>query len=92
MIDGSPTIISIAERPELHPRLEPIMFAAWDDFMLNDPVGNRLWGKLFTIFPDYQFVLLDEARDSSRCLDDIGEVELVRPHGGSGTRGARSLG
>ena len=59
MTDPAHTIISIAERPELEPRLDPIMFRSWADFMLNDPVGNRLWNKLFSVFPDYQFVLLD---------------------------------
>ena len=52
-------LTTAAETDGLLARCEPLMQASWSLFMMNDPVGNRLWGKLYEAFPDYQFVLQD---------------------------------
>ena len=51
--------ITAAESDDMNERCKPLMVASWLPFMMNDPIGNRLWGKLFEVFPDYQFVLED---------------------------------
>lgn len=33
--------------------------ASWPEFMLHDPVADRLWDDLFMRFPEYQFALVD---------------------------------
>lgn len=54
------TAVTIAERPDLLEQAQLVIGAAWPEFMLHDPVANRHWGVLYTIFPDYQFVLCDD--------------------------------
>ncbi len=54
------TIVTLAERPDLIPAADQIAPQAWPEFMLNDAVANRLWDRLVTDLPDYQFVLLDQ--------------------------------
>jgi len=53
------TVATFAERPDLIETAEDITPKAWPEFMLNDAVANRLWDRLATDLPDYQFVLLD---------------------------------
>lgn len=58
------TIVTAAEAPDMLQRCEPLMVAAWPLFMLNDPVGNRLWGKLYDFFPEYQFMLVERETEA----------------------------
>lgn len=54
-------IATIADRPDLLKQAQHVIDAAWPGFMLHDPVANRHWFALYTTFPDYQFVLCDDA-------------------------------
>ena len=60
---------------------------AWPEFMLHDPVADELWSRLFTIFPEYQFALLDvstnrvAAMGNSLALNWDGNPEDL-PEGG----------
>ena len=53
------TFVTHTERPDLQPQLFPLIAEAWPKFMLEDPVANRNWPRLFSDFPDFQVVLLD---------------------------------
>jgi GNAT superfamily N-acetyltransferase len=54
-------IVTSAERRDLLDQYEgEIVAAAWPEFMLNDHVANRLFGKLYDVFPEYQFMLVDD--------------------------------
>lgn len=48
-----------SQRPELVEQANALNPSVWPEFMLNDPVANRLWHRLEEVFPDYQFVLCD---------------------------------
>jgi len=54
-------LVTVAERPDLEPQTGAITTEAWPEFMLNDPVANRLWGRLVQDFPAFQILLLDDA-------------------------------
>ena len=51
--------VTIAEQPDLADRLGPLIDSIWPEYMLQDPVGNAHWPRLFSDFPENQFVLLD---------------------------------
>jgi GNAT superfamily N-acetyltransferase len=53
-------IFSHAERPELVERREEAVGGAWDAFMYEDPIANRLWDEQYERFPDLQLYLVDD--------------------------------
>lgn len=57
------TVATLSERPDLLETADQVSLLAWPEFMLNDPVANRLWDRLADDLPDYQFVLLDAAEN-----------------------------
>jgi GNAT superfamily N-acetyltransferase len=57
------SFVTAAEANDMYQRCEPLMLASWSLFMMNDPVGNRLWVKLYDVFPEYQFMLVDRRTD-----------------------------
>lgn len=57
------TVVDFAERPDLQRVGGALIAAAWPRFMQEDAVANRLWGKLYSEFPRFQFVLLREGTD-----------------------------
>ncbi|NKB66676.1 MAG: hypothetical protein GKR89_06410 [Candidatus Latescibacteria bacterium] len=52
-------IVSFAEEPQLQNQLEPLSESIWPPFMLEAPVANQYWGRLFSQFPAYQSALLE---------------------------------
>src|SRR3954453_21787704 len=54
-------LATVAERADLEAQTGAITTEAWPEFMLNDPVANRLWGRLVQDFPAFQILLLDAA-------------------------------
>ncbi len=52
-------LVSVAERPDLRAPLGILSASVWPEFMLNDPVSNRLWDHLYTDFAEFQLGLLD---------------------------------
>jgi RimJ/RimL family protein N-acetyltransferase len=46
----------------------------WPEFMLNDPVANKYWEKLYRLFPHYQFVLADP--ESEEFLASCNSIPL----------------
>lgn len=55
------TIVSLADRPDLVEASDRFNGAAWARFMLESPVANGLFGRCFSDWPQFQYVLLDEA-------------------------------
>jgi hypothetical protein len=53
--------IILADRPDLEEACYAVTGNAWPEFMHHDPVGNRHWGGLYRVFPEFQFGLVDMA-------------------------------
>jgi len=56
------SLVSLAERPDLREPLGDHNASAWPEFMLNDPIANALWPRLFSDFAAFQMVLLGPDR------------------------------
>ena len=52
-------LVSLAERPDLVDAMWQ-MPNSWPRFMLEDPIGDLLFDRLPEVFPEHQYVLLDE--------------------------------
>jgi hypothetical protein len=52
-------IVSIDDFPDLESELEPLTYAVWPEFMLQDPVAFKYWSRLFSDFSMYQLALLE---------------------------------
>ncbi|MDP6039552.1 MAG: GNAT family N-acetyltransferase [Candidatus Latescibacteria bacterium] len=52
-------LVTIEEHPELEDQLEPLIQSVWPPFMLNDPVANKYWGRLFSDFPECQIAMVE---------------------------------
>ena len=47
------------DTPDYDGSLHGLPAAAWPEFMLHDPIADRLWDDLVNLFPEYQFALRD---------------------------------
>jgi len=56
-------VVSFKDRPDLLEAADAITPTVWPEFMLNDPVANRYWFRLYEVFPEYQFTLLEKGTD-----------------------------
>lgn len=56
-------VVTLAEKPELKEALLAIQATAWPEFMMHEAVSNRYWHQLLLEWPQFQFVLWDEAQD-----------------------------
>ena len=63
-------LLSLAERPDLIDLMWH-MPNPWPTFMTKDPIGDELFSRLPEIFPEFQFVLLDEAGDVIAKINSI---------------------
>lgn len=54
-----PKLVTIQEHPEFRPQLEPLVNSIWPLFMLQDPIGNKHWGRLFSDFPECQIAMTE---------------------------------
>ena len=59
-IPAAHRIVSLAERPDLIDPSDHFNGSAWPPFMLESPVANGLFGRCFTDWPQFQFVLLGQ--------------------------------
>lgn len=59
MVDSRFQIFTPLNTPDYDGSLRGLPSAAWPEFMLHDPVADRLWDNLVNLFPDYQFALRD---------------------------------
>ena len=49
-----------AERPDLRQQVREFIPKSWPVFMLQDPIADRLWGRMEREFAEFQFTLADE--------------------------------
>jgi GNAT superfamily N-acetyltransferase len=63
--------VKIIPAAETEQRLEGI----WPEFLLHDAISNRYWNRLYTDFPDFQFVLVDgdEVIAEGNCIPVVGQ-------------------
>ena len=63
--------MKIIPAAETEQRLEGI----WPEFLLHDAISNRYWNRLYTDFPDFQFVLVDgdEVIAEGNCIPVVGQ-------------------
>lgn len=55
------TVVIYAQRPDLIEPADELAIRQWPEFMLHDPVANRLWEPaIMNGWRDFQFMLLDE--------------------------------
>jgi len=52
-------LVSLAEEPGLRRPMDEQCTSAWPEFMLHDPVVDRLWDRLDDDFPAFQLAMLD---------------------------------
>jgi hypothetical protein len=58
------TVITAAARPDLTDAMRRLGASPWPEFLLDhDEVVNRLWGRLYELWPEYQFALADPDGD-----------------------------
>lgn len=53
------TLVSYAERPDLIEAADRFNGSTWPEYMFHDPVANRNWELLDTVFRAFQLILLD---------------------------------
>jgi hypothetical protein len=59
----SPQVVRYSERPELWDRIPDLSVQVWPEYNLHGEVLNHYWPRLFTHFPDWQFVLYEPTED-----------------------------
>src|SRR5438132_7638038 len=62
---SEPRLYTLAERPDLIPRLTELVEGSWPEFMLHGDVANELWRGLRARSMDFQWVLHDEDADEA---------------------------
>jgi GNAT superfamily N-acetyltransferase len=62
-VAGSFEIVSARARPDLRERARARADAVWPEYNKHGDVLNEYWGHLDEVFPDFQFVLYEEAED-----------------------------
>jgi GNAT superfamily N-acetyltransferase len=53
------SVRTLAERPDLAPRMDNISASVWPEFMQHDEVANRHWGRLLAEFSGFQVVVCE---------------------------------
>jgi len=55
-------LITAAERPDLVVAMRRLGGSPWPEFLGHDEVVNRLWDRIYELFPEFQFALADRDR------------------------------
>jgi hypothetical protein len=56
-------LVRYSERPELWDRIADLSEQIWPEYNRHGDVLNLYWGRLYEVFPEYQFVLYDDEND-----------------------------
>lgn len=80
--------VTAAERPDLVDAMRRLGASPWPEFLGHDEVVNNCWDRLYELFPDYQFALLDRDRND---LIAIGNCLPIRWDGDPSTLPARGI-
>lgn len=80
------TVATYAERPDLVQQAEAMAPETWPEYMLNDAVSNRLWGRLKLDMLEFQFMILGEGDEilsvsNSLSMDWDGQPASLPPEG-----------
>src|SRR5664280_2918190 len=76
-------VITAAGRPDLTDAMRRLGASPWPEFLLgHDEVVNRLWDRLYELWPDYQFALADPDGDD---LIAVGNCLPIRWDGNPAT-------
>lgn len=62
--DKNYKIVTAAEKPNLLEIADEIVLLSWPEFMLQDPVAGKYFGRLYEKFPEYQFCMIDNENDT----------------------------
>jgi hypothetical protein len=68
-------VVTYAARPDLRPVMDQVNDEPWPEFMRHDAVSNSLWNKLYDVFPDFQFGLVE--RSSGRMAAMANSIPLA---------------
>ena len=61
-------IITAKDNPGLLEKNDQLAQLVWSEFMLHDPVANKYFGELYSLFADYQFALIDESNEKIAAM------------------------
>ena len=53
------TVVICAEHPELRDAMNQVGSEPWPEFMFHDLVSDGLWNRLYEVFPNFQFGLME---------------------------------
>src|SRR5690625_2833358 len=70
-MDKKYTIVTLKERPDLENSLNHLYQIGWVNYMREDPVAIKYWHTLLTLFPEFQYILLDEELKAVACGNSI---------------------
>jgi GNAT superfamily N-acetyltransferase len=52
--------VTIKDQPGLVSQIQEVEKRSWPEFIAHDAVGNQYWSRLYEVFPEYQFALVEE--------------------------------
>ncbi|MHB8106213.1 MAG: hypothetical protein ACYDH4_02100 [Candidatus Cryosericum sp.] len=52
-------VVTYAERPDLRDVMGQVGSEPWPEFMLHDAISSSHWNRLYDVFPDFQFGLIE---------------------------------
>lgn len=68
-------VVTYAARPELRSVMDQVNDEPWPEFMRHDAVSNSLWNRLYDVFPDFQFGLVESS--SGRLVAMANSIPLA---------------
>ena len=71
--------VNAVEEPNLLSISDDLVGKLWPEFMLNDEVANQFWARLYTDFPEYQFILIDKANDEIIAAANSIPINWAKP-------------
>ena len=71
--------INAIDEPDLLTISDKIVEKLWPEFMLHDEVANQYWERLFIDFPEYQFILIDNANDEIIATANSIPINWTKP-------------
>ncbi|MDM5233788.1 GNAT family N-acetyltransferase [Lysinibacillus pakistanensis] len=71
MMDKKNTIVTLKECPDLEDEFDKLHHIGWAKFMKEDPIGAKYWGNLYSWFPEFQYILLNEESTPMACGNSI---------------------
>lgn len=70
-MDTTYTVVTLRERPDLIDAIDQLHQVGWVPYMREDPIAAKYWRQLLDSFPQFQYVLVDEASTTIACGNAI---------------------